>query len=204
MKRLVIFGATGPTGRLLLHQAIEEGYHVTAVARHPAAVETVYERLRVLSGDVFDASSVEQAIAEQDAVIAVFGVGYSFKPITIYSRGIENIVQTMQKKGVHRLVCVTSGGTSPHYDSNEGLFFGLLMKQFIGRTLYADMRRMEQIVMRSDLDWTIVRPARLIDISTVSRYRVEPGYVLPHGTQTGRADLADFLLKQGERRSHHQ
>ena len=48
--------------------------------------------------------------------------------------------------------------------------------------------------MSSDLDWTIVRPARLVDHAGTTAYRVEEAYVLPNGMQTARRDLADFML----------
>jgi uncharacterized protein YbjT (DUF2867 family) len=72
----------------------------------------------------------------------------------------------------------------------------LIVKPFIGRTLYADMRRMEEIVMASDLDWTIVRPAYLVDTAAVSAYRVAEGYMVPGMRKTARIDLAEFMLKE--------
>lgn len=201
---IVIFGATGPTGQLLLQQGLSEVYKytITAVARRPEVIQLHHERLRVLRGDVLDAASVEQAIAGQDAVIAVFGSGYTFKPVTLYSMGTQNIVNAMEKLHVQRLVAVTSGGTSPVHDAHEGFVFGRIIKPIIGRTLYADMRRMEQIVMTSHLDWTIVRPARLIDTAEVGKYRTEEGYGLLDSHTTSRADLADFMLREVQSNQH--
>ena len=202
---IVIFGATGPTGRLLLQQGLsgDYSYTITAVARRPEAIELHHERLRVVRGDVLDTASVEQAITGQDAVITVVGGQYTFiKPVTLYSIGAQNIVNAMEKLQVQRLVAVTSGGTNPVHDTHEGFVFGRIIKPIIGRTLYADMRRMEQIVMASPLDWTIVRPARLINIPEVGKYRIGEGYVLPDGGATSRADLADFMLQEVQRNQH--
>jgi putative NADH-flavin reductase len=55
---LVIFGANGPTGRLLTKQALDKGHTVTAVTRHPEMFPLQHECLRVLHGDVFDLPSV--------------------------------------------------------------------------------------------------------------------------------------------------
>lgn len=201
---IVIFGATGPTGRLLLQQGLSGDYNytITAVARKPEAIELHDERLRVVRGDVLDAASVEQAIAGQDAVIAVFGGQYTFKPVTLYSIGAQNIVNAMEKLQIQRLVAVTSGGTNPVHDAHEGFVFGKIIKPTIGRTIYADMGRMEQIVMASSLDWTIVRPARLINIPEIGKYRIEEGYGLPNGGKTSRADLADFMLREVQSNQH--
>ena len=43
---IVIFGANGPTGRLLTQQALEKGYMVTAFTRHPEAFP-IPSRVRV-------------------------------------------------------------------------------------------------------------------------------------------------------------
>jgi len=55
---------------------------------------------------------------------------------------------------------------------------------------------MEQIVMASETDWTIVRPAALIDGPATGRCRVDVAYAIRGGNQTPRADLADFMLRQ--------
>lgn len=194
--RIVIFGANGPVGKILTQRTLDAGHHVTAVTRHTGAFPIRRPGLDVVAGDVLVAADVARAVAGQDVVLSLFGVPYSFKPIDVYSRGTANILQAMQQAGVKRLVCTTSGGTRPHYDPEEGFVFGRIIKPIVGRTLYADMRRMEEIVMKSDRDWTIVRPAELVDTPAVTPYRVAEGYLVSGLRKTSRADLADFLLAQ--------
>ena len=78
---IVIFGANGPTGQILTKQALAAGHTVVAVTRHPEAFALQNARLQVMHGDVFDRTSVEQAVAGQDAVLSAIGVPYSRKPI---------------------------------------------------------------------------------------------------------------------------
>ncbi|MEX3645614.1 NAD(P)H-binding protein, partial [Mycolicibacterium porcinum] len=59
--------------------------------------------------------------------------------------------------------------------------------------LYADMRRMEDIVTGSGLNWTIVRPSGLFDLPEVTEYVA--GQRDPVGAFTSRTDLADYLLR---------
>lgn len=194
--KLVIFGANGPVGVLLTQQALDEGHIVTAVTRRPNEFPLASDRLEVVAGDVFDEADVRDAIAGQDVVLSTFGVPYTRKPVTVYSEGITNILAGMRAAKVRRLAAVTSGGTNPRFDLSEGIFWSLVLKPLIGRTLYADMRRMEQIVFASDVDWTIVRPARLVDTPAVTPYKCVEGYVVRGITTTSRRDLADFLLQQ--------
>jgi putative NADH-flavin reductase len=200
--KLVIFGANGPVGKLLTQQALSDGHEIRAVTRHPDAFPIQHDRLTVLSGDVFNADDVARAVNGTEAVLSLFGVPYTCKPVSVYSQGTANILKAMHEVGVRRLVCCSSGGTNPHYDRAEGIIFGLIIKPFIGRTLYGDMRRMEKIVMASDLDWTITRPARLVDAPAVSSYHVAEKYVIPGMTKTARIDLADFMLKEAVNPHH--
>jgi len=133
-------------------------------------------------------------VAGQDAVLSTLGVPYSRKPITVYSQGTVNIIQAMKHHGLRRLVCVSSGATNPHDDPQESFIFRKIIKPIVGRTLYADMARMEALVRESDRDWTIIRPARLFDTPTVTHYQVAQAYVVPGARNTSRADLADFML----------
>ncbi len=55
---IVCFGANGATGRLLVKQALAEGYAVTAFTRHPGAFPFRDDRLQLASGDVFDLSAI--------------------------------------------------------------------------------------------------------------------------------------------------
>ncbi|HEX5752000.1 MAG TPA: NAD(P)-binding oxidoreductase [Archangium sp.] len=76
------------------------------------------------------------------------------------SEGTASIIAAMKAGGVSRLLVITSGMVTP--TGTEPLFF-----RFIGRHLlrhvHADHLRLEEHVKASGLDWTIVRPPRLLD-----------------------------------------
>jgi nucleoside-diphosphate-sugar epimerase len=196
--RIAVFGANGPTGRLLTQRALDEGHEVTAFTRHPQAFPVTHDALTVLGGDVADAPAVSDAVRGQHAVLSSLGGVYSRKPMTVYSVGAGNILDAMRDHGVRRFACVSSSATVPNPNANESFFFGRVLQPFVtnvlGRTLYADMARMEAIVRTSEVDWTIARPSGLFDAEEVSDYDVsaEP---LP-GRFTSRIDLADFLFRQ--------
>ncbi|MFF1878789.1 NAD(P)-dependent oxidoreductase [Leifsonia sp. NPDC058230] len=197
---IAVFGANGGTGRLIVRQATEAGHTVTAVTRHPETFPIAHERLQVLAGDVNDLSDVERAIDGAEAVISTLGVPYSRKPITIYSRGTGNIVGAMRSHGIRRLLCVSSSATDPatrYHDTGGGFLFERVLKPIItttiGKQTYADMLRMERLVMASGLDWTIARPSGLFETDAVTAYETAEGF-LPR-QYTSRADLADALLR---------
>jgi putative NADH-flavin reductase len=193
---IVIFGANGPTGRILTKQALAEGHTVTAVTRHPELFPLRNGLLRVMKGNVFDLSSVQEAVAGQDAVLSTLGVPFSREPISVYSQGAANIVHAMNQYGVRRLICVSSSAVEPHDHGNFVMdkIVQPLITRTIGRTLYDDMRRMEALIKKSDLDWTIVRPSGLFETPAVTPYQVAETQI--KGEYTSRSDLADCMLKQ--------
>jgi putative NADH-flavin reductase len=198
MNNIVCFGANGATGRLLVRQALTEGHAVTAFTRHPEAFPIRDGRLQLAGGDVFDPSAVDKAISGQQAVLSCLGVPFSRKPINVFSQGVANILQAMQDHGVRRLVCVSATPVDPRYDTRGGFIFEKALKPVIshtiGRTMYADLRRMESLVTQSDLDWTILRPSGLFAASSITGYQVTDGFIA--GRFTSRTDLADCMLRQ--------
>jgi putative NADH-flavin reductase len=171
---------------------------VTAFTRHPEAFPVRADRLHLAGGDAFDVSSVDQAVLGQQAVLSSLGVPFTLKPITVYSHGMANIVQAMQRHGVRRLVCVSSTAADPRYDTQGGFIFEKVLVPVIshtlGRTMYDDLRRMEELVTQSDLDWTILRASGLFASPSVTDYQVTDGFV--SGRFTSRTDLADCMLRQ--------
>jgi uncharacterized protein YbjT (DUF2867 family) len=198
---ILIFGANGPTGRLLTGQALATGHAVTAFTRHADAFPIRDEHLRVIQGDAMDPLAIDEAVAGHDAVLSVLGTKYSRKPITLYSTAVSHMIQAMRAHGVRRLVCVSSSATDPmtrSRDTGGGVVFEKVLKPFIanvvGKTMYADLLAMERMVMSSDLDWTIVRPSGLFETATVTKYQMAEGFLSEHFTS--RADLAACLLEQ--------
>src|SRR5438105_10420169 len=102
--KLVVFGATGGTGKQIVARGLELGHDVTAVARKPEAVATRHDHLRVVRGDVLDAGSVAAAVAGADAVLSAIGPVNNKQPGTLISDAIKHMVTACEQAGVRRLV----------------------------------------------------------------------------------------------------
>jgi nucleoside-diphosphate-sugar epimerase len=123
---------------------------------------------------------------------------FAKSPITVYSKGVNNIIVGMHAAGIKRFACVSSSAVGPHPEPLGGFVFEKIMQPYVvnklGKTLYDDMRRMEALVAASDLAWTIVRPSGLFEALAVSEYGVAIDHI---GWRfTARIDLADCLLRQ--------
>jgi putative NADH-flavin reductase len=198
--RLVILGASGSTGRLLVDQALERGYAVTAVSRSDP-FGPGRDGLKVKRVDVRDRQALRAALIGHDAALSVIG-GTPKQHGRIYSEGTAAIVEALEAAGVHRFVCTSSGGVNPA-DRGLPLWYRLAIPLFLD-DLYKDMRVMESTVRASGLDWTIVRPAYLTDAPARGKYRVEDGRNPKGGWRIARADLAAFLLDQVDGEDWHK
>lgn len=196
--RIVVFGANGPTGRLLVSQALAAGHEVTAVTRRPDEFPQQHPNLTVPGADVLDESAVDTVVGGADAVLSTLGVPFGRQPVTVYSLGVRNILAAMERHSVRRLVVVSSSAIDPKPYPDAGFFFNRVLQPFVvnvlGKTVYDDMRRMEELVRNSSVDWTIVRPSGLFDTEFVSHYDLAEDHI--GGRFTARSDLAAVMLAQ--------
>jgi putative NADH-flavin reductase len=191
--KVLIIGATGATGQVLRREALEQGYEVTALARNPSALAPEDHRPRVLQGNALDASEVEAAVAGQDAVLSALGTR-STRPTTLFSQSTHNLISAMNKHGVRRLVCITGIGAGES-KGHVGFLYDRIMLPFVVKNIYEDKNRQEEAIKQSDLEWVIVRPARLTDEAAKGEYRVYLGGSYTAKT-ISRADVAAFMLAQ--------
>jgi uncharacterized protein YbjT (DUF2867 family) len=205
--RLVIFGATGGTGRRLVERAIAEGHEVTAFVRNPSRMTARHRRLEVAVGDAFDPGQVRDAVAGNEAVISVLGSRQPSNPLHprkpgdphgVASAGSENIVAAMKEHGLRRFVCQTAWGVgeSKQDPGFAGAFFMKVLVPPLLRDEYADKEEQERVVRESDLEWTIVRPMILTNGPWTNDFRAAVDLKPGRHPYISRADVADFLTRQ--------
>jgi putative NADH-flavin reductase len=198
--KIVVFGASGPTGLELCRQALAAGHQVVAAVRRPSDFQLRNDALTIVQADVTDGSPLNPAINGSDAVLSVLGAAYSRHVINVYSVGTKAIVAAMRASDhCRRLVVVSSGMTIRPLPKVRGFFMDEVMVPFlrnvIGRTLYADMARMEDYLATcDDIEWTIMRPGRLVNGDGVTKYQLADDF--PVGNVTSRPDLAAAMLAE--------
>ena len=196
--KIVVFGATGGTGKQIAQQALDAGHHVTAFVRNPDKLGIEHPNLSISQGDVTDAGAVEQAIAGQDAVISALGPARPPVP-GMMETAAKNIISAMQRHGLKRLISTTGAGVRDPQDQPK--LFDKVMKALLtlmAKEVLQDSEANVKVIRSSDLDWTIVRFPRLIDGEHTGKYRV--GYIgKDSGSQLSRADGADFILRELEK-----
>jgi putative NADH-flavin reductase len=197
MMNIVIFGAAGATGRLLVERALAQGQEETAFDRQTAALTRHHPKFTLVQGDIFNSAQVEEAIAGQDVLISVLGMRPGVTT-PVCSEGTAHIIAAMQKRGVKRFIC-QSGFVVAALDGEwrEAPYLPIILPFFPHvKAMFADKVLQEQEIRQSDLDWIIVRTARLTDGPRTGDYQVGAPLQMGPRAKISHADGADFLLKQ--------
>ena len=201
--KLVVLGPTGRIGREVVRAALAAGHTVTAVARDPGAVGQAHENLTVTAGDVFDADSLDGAIASADAV--VFAVGTRGQgPTVTRSTGVATVAKVMRAAGVARLLVVSPSAAfiSPRAPLTRKLALRYVVHK-IYRNPFNDVERMEDELRHSGLDWSVVRAPALRPGPATGAYEVVPDGRVRRERPVSTADLAGVLLTRAADPSTH-
>jgi uncharacterized protein YbjT (DUF2867 family) len=184
-KRILLLGATGRTGRLVLEYALSQGLEVVALVRRPAAITLRSAGLTVIEGSPLNAEDVRKALAGCDAVVSALNNNRTsdnpwakrLSPSLFMTHSIRTCLAAMKEQGLHRIVVLSSVGANDSFD--DAVFF---MRWLIRNTnlhfTFQDHDAQESELRRSGMDWTAVRAALLNNgrqvKSLVTSYYNEP------------------------------
>ena len=203
--KVLVAGGTGFIGSHLCRALAEAGHEVTALSRSPAQTPTGVESV---VGDITAPDSIASAVDGQDAVVNLVALSPLFEPKggnimhdRVHRAGTENLVRAAASADVDRFVQLSALGADPD-----------------GDTAYIRAKgAAEQIVVESDLDWTVFRPSVVFCeggefISFTKRLKklfapLVPLYPLPGGGQTRFQpihvdDLVSMIVESVEESEH--
>src|SRR5580704_5495161 len=191
--RLTIFGATGRIGGYLLSWAVDAGHDVHVLARSPEALRP-RDGLTVTGGDVLDPAAVADVISGADAVLSAVGprIRDNLRKNVLLAPAAANIIDGLHKTGARRLIAVSAAAAFIPEDPDKSWIVKQTQPRIFARA-FADVRQLERVVRDSDLDWTLVRPTRLVNDPGKGEYLVRADFPPPGGGKIARADVAHFI-----------
>lgn len=193
--KILILGATGGTGRLIVSQATARGHDVTVLVRSAERAGDL-KGAKFVVGDARDEIALGEALEGQDAVVSALGTPASpFRDVTLLSTATRALVDVMTVARVSRLICITGMGAGDSAGHGGPLFDSLIFPLLL-RKVYADKNRQEAVVRDSGLDWTLVRPSVLNNKPGRDTVRALTDLSGFHGGTISRADVARFVLDQ--------
>lgn len=188
---IAVLGATGRTGRPLVEELLRRGHTVTALARDPAKLVEFGDRVRVVVGTSTDPAALDDLLTGIDTVVSALGP--STKEATLHTDTARALVAAMARHGVTRFVGVSGAGIDVPGDRKGPRDKAISwMVKTIGGPVAADKQTEYAVYAASDLDWTLLRPPRLLDgppTGRVYHHAHTPG----RSSSLRRTDLAIML-----------
>jgi uncharacterized protein YbjT (DUF2867 family) len=193
--RILVLGATGGAGRLIVGEAVAKNHAVVALVRSKTNAAGL-AGAELIEGDARDQAALTRAITGCDAVISSLGTAISpFREVTLLSAATRALVGVMERQNIRRLVCITGMGAGDSR-GHGGFFYDWLFQPLLLRRVYEDKDRQEEAIRASALDWVIVRPTLLNDEPARGRIRALTDLTGVHGGKIARADVASFVVQQ--------
>lgn len=198
---LLVFGATGATGRLVVTAALDAGHTVTAYVRDPRRLLEARSRVRVIQGDAMDQVAVAAALPGQEAVICALGTmpeGNDAKDrrqpgIPVCSEGTRHILAAMTSSGCRRLVLESSAAVGDSYST--GAFGAGWVVRMALKQVMIDKEIQERLTRESATNWTIVRPVKLTNAREKGGLKSAPDLRWNIASTATRADVARYAVK---------
>ena len=193
--RVAVLGATGATGRLVVDELVRRGHDVVALTRTAPAAGA--SSVRWVEGDARDLRAVEELVRGADAVASALGPRAGDR--TLHRQVAPHLITAMGAAGVRRFVGVSGAGIDVPGDrkSRRDRLISALVQRFGGEAV-RDKAVERELWAASDLDWTLVRPPRLVDGPASGRLEHSADRS-PRRTSLTRADLAAFVADLVER-----
>jgi uncharacterized protein YbjT (DUF2867 family) len=179
-RTIAVTGATGFVGRHAVRALIDAGHSVRGLVRSPDKAREVLpeDGWTPVAGDVFDRPALDELTRGADAVVHTIGIRRELPGITferLHTGATERVVEAATGGGVRRLVHVSALGVRANAPA----------------AYFRSKHAAEQIVRRSGLDWTILRPSLIHGpdgefIQMIKGWvlnRIAPRFFLPYFTR---------------------
>jgi putative NADH-flavin reductase len=197
---ITIIGASAGLGLETVKRGLNRNHSITTLSRSEIQLEEK-NSLNMILGDATNKTDLLKSIENAEAIIVTLGTRKQIKATTLFSDFAKLIVEIHKEHKINVPFIFVTGfgaGESKNYVS----WLIKLFLKYLLKDVYADKTKMEEIITNSDMNWTVVRPGRLLDKDMTEKYRIENK--LFKGINIGginRVDLADFLIKQAEKQT---
>jgi divinyl chlorophyllide a 8-vinyl-reductase len=186
-KTILIVGATGYIGSAVVEESVRQGHDVIAVTRSPAS-DGQFDGAEVVVADVTDPASIAKMFNRKiDVVISCLacrsGLPKDFDDIDY--KATLNVLNAAQESGTEKFILLSA-----------------ICVRKPELPLQLAKLKMEDALIRSGIDYTIVRPTAyfwVFDAQTKMIAKGKPGYVIGAGDQAchnpiAKEDLAEFMV----------
>lgn len=199
---IALFGGSGRTGKEIILQALNQGYHVTTLVRDTDSIEFTNPALTVIKGSPMIEEDVKMTLSNTDTVMVALNVSRSsnfpwakiITPPEIFKVALRNIIDNMKMKYIERIITISAWGVHDSYPEATHMKKLMIKYSKLGVT-YQAHEEQERKLRESNLQWTAVRPVNL------KSYKYHKDLIIRHknkeklNSTVGRKDVARFMLE---------
>ena len=187
--KIVVLGANGRTGNLLVRLALERAADVTAVVRSEGkCIDLKDDSLTTMVGDPCDPKFLSRVLRGKDVLVSTLGGRTPTKTATsVYHMSAEAIVEAAGATGLKRVLVTSTALLFPPRSVLDRLL------PMIVRNAVRSARQMEETLKGADISWTFARCGFLTN-NDECRYRAEIDRLPSNGSSVSRVGLASFLI----------
>ena len=199
---ILVYGATGKIGSLVVDEALSRGHVVTAVSRDPAKIKQSHQNLTGVKGDLLDAESIASLAVDRDVIIiSVRGIiGKSKKPESAIQRiAVEKVVNVLRDLDGPAPRLIHVGGAGSLEVGPGVLYADKLPKVFLPKSLELEIRgqvlALEYLRTVDDVKWSYATPAKnFTNGARTGEFRLGGDQLMEDAKGKSRISRADFAV----------
>src|SRR5260370_6059023 len=167
---ILILGATGRTGRILLKEALKRGHKVSGLVSHKGNLKITNNIMKVYEGTPLNKYTLADAMKGCDAILSTLNISrtsdFPWAKLrtskNFLSLSIKNILEVAKTQHLNRIIITTAWGVA-ETKKDIPFWFRWLIKYSNIRYPYEDHEWQEAILKQSGINWTVIRPTGLTD-----------------------------------------
>lgn len=198
---ILILGATGRTGRILLNEALRRGHRVNVLIGHKSSLKTDPDLVNVYEGTPLNKFTLTDAMRSCEAVLSTLNISrisdFPWAKLRtskdFLSLSMKKIIDVANEEHVSRIIITTAWGVAETRKDLPFWFRWLIWKSNI-RYPYLDHERQEELLQQSGTNWTVVRPVILTDSEKEKKVQVSLNNDPKPSLRISRKNVALFML----------
>jgi nucleoside-diphosphate-sugar epimerase len=214
--KVLVLGASGATGKLVVQQLVNKNIKVRVVVRESAIIPGQIsddKSIEIIKGNIndFEIAKIKDLVKDCDFVICCLGHNISFKgifgsPHKLVSNTVAKIIEALQSVNLNTkfilmsTTAYTNGKIGEVNSLGEMIVFALLkilLPPHKDNMLAADYL-VHKLSSKTKIDWSAVRPDTLINEENESKYEIHNHKVrspIFNPGKTSRINVSRFIVE---------
>jgi putative NADH-flavin reductase len=199
--KILILGATGRTGRLIVEEALKQGYELNVLVRDKNKISFSSKSIKIYQGTPACRTDLAAAIQGCELIISALSIARAsdapwsklITPEYFISESMKNVIAEAGQQTLKRLITISAWGVG---ETKKEIPFWLrwLINHTNLRPVYAEHESQEKLLANSNLNWTAVRPVALNDSKKIKTLKVSFNNFPKPSLYISRQSVAKFIV----------